>query len=70
MTGSLIWAMFLHGIWDVGVFSVGFAPTGPAWGVLRTPFIGIFGLVVVYWVIKDADEKPATVDAVSRPTAP
>ena len=28
VTGSLIWAMFLHGIWDVSVFSVGFAPVG------------------------------------------
>ncbi|WP_249353793.1 CPBP family intramembrane glutamic endopeptidase [Microbacterium sp. 2FI] len=58
VTGSLVWAMALHGIWDVGAFSVGFAPAGPVWGVLATPFIGILAVAVVYWVIKGADEKP------------
>lgn len=58
VTGSLVWAMALHGIWDIGGFSVGFAANGIAWGVLLTPFIGILAVAVVYWVVKGTDEKP------------
>jgi len=70
VTGSLIWAMALHGIWDVSVFSVGFAPLGNAWAGLLGPVIGILAVVVVYWVIKGTDEKPietATIAAPGRP---
>ena len=59
VTGSLIWAMALHGIWDVSVFSVGFAPLGSAWATILGPVIGILAVAVVYWVIKGTDEKPA-----------
>ncbi|WP_239526069.1 CPBP family intramembrane glutamic endopeptidase [Microbacterium sp. B35-30] len=58
VTGSLIWAMALHGIWDVSAFSVGFAPLGPAWATFLTPVIGLLAVAVVYWVIKGTDEKP------------
>ncbi|MGO4146354.1 lysostaphin resistance A-like protein [Paenarthrobacter sp. YAF11_1] len=58
VTGSLIWAMALHGIWDIAAFSVGFAPIGTAWAAYLTPVIGILAVVVVYWVIKGTDEKP------------
>lgn len=68
VTGSLAWAMVLHGLWDVAAFSVGFAPMGVAWGVLLTPFIGLLAVAVVYWVIKGADEK-APVAAGSAPAA-
>ncbi|SFR85841.1 hypothetical protein SAMN04487846_0021 [Microbacterium sp. cf046] len=57
VTGSLVWAMALHGLWDVAAFSVGFAPIGVAWGVLLTPFIGLLAVAVVWWVIKGTDEK-------------
>lgn len=58
VTGSLIWAMALHGIWDVSVFAVGFAPLGGAWASALGPVIGILAVAVVAWVIKGADEKP------------
>lgn len=57
MTGSLIWAMFLHGLWDVSVFSVGIAPLGPAFAVFLVPVIAVLALAVVYWVIRGTDEK-------------
>jgi len=57
VTGSIIWAMLLHGLWDVSVFAVGYAPNGPALGAIFAPIVGILALAVVYWVIKGADEK-------------
>ncbi|WP_241160996.1 CPBP family intramembrane glutamic endopeptidase [Plantibacter sp. PA-3-X8] len=59
VTGSLIWAMALHGIWDVAAFSVGFAPLGTPWAAYLTPVIGILAVAVVYWVIKRTDERQA-----------
>ena len=58
VTGSLIWAMALHGIWDISAFSVGFAPIGAAWTLYLVPVIGILAVVVVRWVIIGTDEKP------------
>jgi len=58
VTGSLIWAMLLHGLWDVSVFAVGHAPLGVAYAGFLAPVVGILALAVVYWVIKGADEKP------------
>lgn len=65
VTGSLIWAMLLHGVWDVSVFAVGHAPLGVAVASFLAPVVGVLALAVVYWVIKGADEKPveATVPA-------
>ncbi|MCS5716152.1 CPBP family intramembrane metalloprotease [Herbiconiux sp. CPCC 205716] len=61
VTGSLIWAMLLHGLWDVSVFSVGHAPISTALGAVLGPVVGILSLAVVYWVIKGTDERvPAT----------
>jgi len=57
VTGSLIWAMLLHGVWDVSVFAVGHAPLGVPFATFLTPVIGILSLAVVYWVITGADEK-------------
>ncbi|MFJ3393610.1 CPBP family intramembrane glutamic endopeptidase [Leifsonia aquatica] len=57
VTGSLIWAMLLHGLWDVSVFSVGHAPLGVAYASFLAPVVGILALAVVYWVIKGTDEK-------------
>lgn len=58
VTGSLIWAMALHGIWDISAFSVGFAPLGAAWAAFLVPVIGILAVTVVHWVIKGTDEMP------------
>lgn len=59
VTGSLIWAMVLHGLWDVSVFAVGHAPIGPPLGAVLGPVVGVLSLATVYWVIKGADEKSA-----------
>ncbi|WP_404429925.1 CPBP family intramembrane metalloprotease [Microbacterium lacus] len=66
VTGSLIWAMALHGIWDVSAFSVGFAPLGLAWATFLTPVIGVLAVAVVHWVIKGTDEKPIGLTAATR----
>jgi membrane protease YdiL (CAAX protease family) len=58
VTGSLIWAMLLHGLWDVSVFAVGHASVGPALANILAPVVGLLALAVVYWVIKGTDEKP------------
>lgn len=70
VTGSLIWAMALHGLWDISVFAVGFAPMGGAWASILGPVIGILAVVVVYWVIKGTDEKPVGSPAVAASARP
>ncbi|MFG6503018.1 CPBP family intramembrane glutamic endopeptidase [Microbacterium sp. P05] len=57
VTGSLIWAMVLHGLWDVSVFAVGHAPLGAPLGAFLGPVVGVLSLATVYWVIKGTDEK-------------
>ncbi|WP_394194540.1 CPBP family intramembrane glutamic endopeptidase [Microbacterium foliorum] len=57
VTGSLIWAMLLHGLWDVSVFAVGHAAVAAPVGAILTPVIAVLSLAVVYWVIKGTDEK-------------
>ncbi|MFD6176375.1 MULTISPECIES: CPBP family intramembrane glutamic endopeptidase [unclassified Isoptericola] len=61
VTGSLVWSMVLHGLWDVSVFTVNFVDdeTVPVAG-LATPLIGLLGLAVVAWVIRGADERTAS----------
>ncbi|MGA1838736.1 CPBP family intramembrane glutamic endopeptidase [Herbiconiux sp. 11R-BC] len=63
VTGSLIWAMLLHGLWDVSVFSVGHAPVSTPFAALLAPVVGILALAVVYWVIKGTDERSPSVTA-------
>ncbi|KRC51613.1 hypothetical protein ASE16_00495 [Leifsonia sp. Root227] len=63
VTGSLIWAMLLHGLWDVSVFAVGHASVGPAIANILAPVVGLLALAVVYWVITGTDEKPVDVGA-------
>jgi len=57
VTGSLIWAMVLHGLWDVSVFAVGHAPVGASFGAFLGPVVGVLSLATVYWVIKGTNEK-------------
>lgn len=61
VTGSLVWAMVLHGLWDVSVFAVGHAPLGTPFASFLGPVVGVLSVAVVYWVIKGADEKPVGV---------
>lgn len=68
VTGSLIWAMLLHGLWDVSVFSVGHAPLGVPYASFLAPVVGVLALIVVFWVIKGTDEK--TPDAPAVEAAP
>ncbi|KZM78911.1 CPBP family intramembrane glutamic endopeptidase [Cellulosimicrobium sp. I38E] len=56
-TGSLVWAMALHGLWDISVFTVGHNDATVPFAGLATPVVAILGLAVVAWVIKDADER-------------
>ena len=69
VTGSLIWAMILHGLWDVSVFAVGHAPIGAAFGSLLGPVVGILSLAVVYWVIKGTDERITPEEATTAAAA-
>ncbi len=57
VTGSLIWAMLLHGLWDVSVFAVAHAPLSAPLGAFLGPVVGILSLATVYWVIKGTDER-------------
>lgn len=62
VTGSLIWAMVLHGLWDFAVFGLGRGTPGPLRG-----FGGIVEIVAIViavislpFVIRGADERPAS----------
>lgn len=58
-TGSLIWAMLLHGAWDFSTFAVGYGTPGPLaiTGGLLEIAAGILALATVFFVIRGADEK-------------
>ena len=70
VTGSLIWAMALHGAWDFSTFAVGHAPSGAAFG----PIVGIVGevlaLVFVFWVIRGTARQAAGVRETSSDSRP
>ena len=65
VTGSLIAAMVLHGLWDVSVFAVGFAPKGTVFATLLAPVIAALSLAVVYSVIKGTNENPISHESTS-----
>lgn len=58
-TGTLIWAMVLHGLWDFSTFAVGHGTPGPlaALGGTINLVAGIAGLAVVAFVIRGANER-------------
>lgn len=60
-TGTLIWAMVLHGLWDFSTFAVGHGTAGPLAGLAATVNLiaGVAGLAVVAFVIRGADERTA-----------
>lgn len=60
-TGTLIWAMILHGLWDFSTFAVGHGNAGPLAPLASPVFMlaGAAGLIVVAFVIRGADERTA-----------
>ncbi|GAA1503955.1 hypothetical protein BJ978_000315 [Agromyces terreus] len=74
-TGSLIWAMVLHGLWDFSVFAVGVGNPSALLGVANILYLiaGVIGLAVVAFVIRGANERtdaaPPPVAAASAPGA-
>lgn len=59
VTGSLIWAMVLHGLWDFSTFAVSHGTAGPFFafgGVLEIVAI-VLALVSVAFVVRGADER-------------
>lgn len=58
-TGTLIWAMVLHGLWDFSTFAVGHGTPGPffAFGGVVNLVAGGLGLAVVAFVIRGSDER-------------
>ncbi|MFC8680200.1 CPBP family intramembrane glutamic endopeptidase [Microbacterium ureisolvens] len=62
VTGSLIWAMVLHGFWDFSTFAVGHGTPGPL--AATGGIIEIVGVVIalasVAFVIRGADERLST----------
>ncbi len=59
VTGSLIWAMVLHGLWDFSVFATGVGTPSDITYVANVVYllIGIVGLAVVAFVIRGAHER-------------
>ncbi|WP_229715233.1 CPBP family intramembrane glutamic endopeptidase [Subtercola lobariae] len=58
-SGTLIWAMVLHGLWDFSTFAVGHGTPAAtsALGAIVNIVAGIVGLATVAFVIRGADEK-------------
>lgn len=65
VTGSLIWAMVLHGLWDFSVFATGVGTPSDITYVANVVYllIGIFGLAVVAFVIRGAHERIPSIGA-------
>ena len=60
-TGSLVWAMLLHGFWDFSAFAVDHGNATPAAGFvdIAIPGLGLFALVAVWFTFKSVAAKPA-----------
>ena len=59
VTGTLIWAMVLHGFWDFSTFAVGHGTPTAFAGLGSTVYIvaGVLALVSVAFVIRGANER-------------
>ena len=58
-TGTLIWAMVLHGLWDFSTFAVGHGHPGPffAFGGIINYIAGALALISVAFVIRGSNER-------------
>ncbi|AZS40827.1 MULTISPECIES: CPBP family intramembrane glutamic endopeptidase [Microbacterium] len=58
-TGTLIWAMVLHGLWDFSTFAVLHGTPGPFAGFGSIVYLGagVLALIFVPFVIRGANEK-------------
>lgn len=65
VTGSLIWAMVLHGVWDFSVFATGVGTPNDVVYIANVFYLltGIIGLAVVAFVIRGAHERISAADA-------
>ncbi|WP_437385948.1 CPBP family intramembrane glutamic endopeptidase [Plantibacter flavus] len=65
VTGTLIWAMVLHGLWDFSTFAVTHGTPGPLAGIgaAINLIAGVFALIAVAFVIRGADERHTPVTA-------
>lgn len=64
VTGSLWWAMLLHGVWDFSVFAAGVGQPGDIAAIANVVeiFAGVIGLVCVFFVIRGVNERvPANI---------
>jgi len=61
-TGSLIWAMLLHGFWDFSVFSVGHGTPSAGSGIASIVYLlaAVVALATVFFVIRGAREREET----------
>jgi uncharacterized protein len=69
-TGTLVWAMVLHGLWDFSVFASGYAVASPALlglGSALVLVVGLLSLVAVRWTITDADEAVSPAERTASP---
>lgn len=62
VTGSLVWAMVLHGLWDFSVFATGVGTPGDITSIANVLylFVGFLGLGVVWFVIRGANERTSS----------
>ena len=63
VTGSLWWAMLLHGLWDFSVFAAGVGTASDIAAIANViePIAGLLGIACVVFVIRGAHER-ITVD--------
>lgn len=61
VTGSLVWAMVLHGVWDFSTFAAAHGTISPLSGVVNVvyPLFGALALISLPWVIRGAQERTA-----------
>ncbi|NQX13284.1 CPBP family intramembrane metalloprotease [Microbacteriaceae bacterium VKM Ac-2855] len=59
VTGTLIWSMVLHGLWDFSTFSLTHGTPGPlaSIGAIINVLAGVFALIAVAYVIRGAQER-------------
>ncbi|MGO7983793.1 hypothetical protein ACC691_38780, partial [Rhizobium johnstonii] len=63
VTGTLIWAMVLHGLWDFSTFSSSHGVASPIAGLTGILYLvtGLFALVAVWWTLRSRDAAVAPV---------